>query len=84
VLPRTLPDPLPYASQREFVRRVLIQEVDLRSRGTEYVGIAEESERTRGYREHANSLGSPSEAVAAGYHWQPGTELSRQAPNIAA
>jgi rubrerythrin len=84
VLPQTLPEPLPYESQRAFVRGVLTEEVDLRSRGTEYVGIAEESRATQAYRERVNADGSPSEAVAAGYHWQPGTELSRQAPQIAA
>ena len=84
VLPETLPEPLPYESQREFVRKVLVEEVDMRSRGTEYVGPNDESEATLTYREHVHSDGVPSDSVAAGYHFQPGTELSRPAPQIAA
>ena len=84
VLPETLPEPLPYRSQREFVRSVLVDEVDLRSRGTEYVGIDEESEATQAYREHLHSQGIASDDVAAGYHYQPGTELSRPLPQVAA
>ena len=84
VLPQTLPEPLPYESQREFVRKVLIHEVDLRSRGTEYVGPNEETEATLAYRKHIHSEGVASDSVAAGYHYQPGTELSRQSPQLAA
>lgn len=29
------------------------------------------------YREQMNAHGSPSESVAAGYRWAPGTELAR-------
>ena len=29
-----------------------------------------------------NSEGSPSETVAAGYVWQPGTELTRKVANL--
>jgi rubrerythrin len=78
VLPDTLPDPLPFESQREFVRGVLVREVDLRSRGSEYVPLEEESEATLDYRKQMNSEGSPSETVAHGYSWFPGTELNRQ------
>jgi rubrerythrin len=80
ILPETLPDPLPYASQREFVRGVLNEEVDLRSKGTEYVGPDEESEATLAYRKHIHSEGVASDTVAAGYHYRPGTELSPGAP----
>jgi rubrerythrin len=84
VLPQTLPEPLPYESQREFVRSVLMKEVDMRSRLTEYVDSKDESLATRSYRDAVNAAGSPSEAVAAGYHYQPGTELSREVPPVAA
>lgn len=84
VLPETLPEPLPYASQREFVREVLIEEVDLRSRLAEYVGPDKESETTLSYRSHLHSQGVASDAVAAGYHYEPGTELARQTPQVAA
>jgi hypothetical protein len=29
-----------------------------------------------------NSKGSPSETVAAGYMWKPGTELAEETPDI--
>jgi rubrerythrin len=78
VLPATLPDPLPFESQREFVRSVLVKEVDLRARGTDYVPLAEESAASIAYRDQMNAEGSPSESVAEGYSWFPGTELERQ------
>lgn len=71
-----LPDPIPFVHQREYVREVLTGEVDLRSRGSEYVPLNEESEASLRYRSHMNSDGSPSEAVADGYRFRPGTELS--------
>lgn len=77
ILPATLPEPVQFASQREFVRRVLNQEVDLRARGTQFVGKNDESQATLQYRAHLNSSGSPSNTVAAGYEWSPGTELAR-------
>ena len=82
VLPDTLPDPIPHASQREFVRRVLAGEVDLRSVGTQYVDKAQESAASIACREALNAHGSPSETVAAGYVWRPGTELNRKVVNF--
>jgi hypothetical protein len=79
ILPERLPDPIPFASQRDFVRETLLREVDLRARGEEYVDLKLEGESSRQYRERMNSEGSPSEAVAEGYRWHPGTELSRAA-----
>ena len=38
-----------------------------------------ETDATRAYREHLNSEGSPSEAVASGYRWTPGTEVLNKA-----
>ncbi len=78
VLPETLPDPIPFESQREFVRQVLSQEIDLRTAGPNFVGKEQEGEKSIEYRNHLNSSGSPTDAVAANYNWQPGTELSRQ------
>lgn len=77
LLPDTLPDPIPFASQRDFVRQTLAAEVDLRARGADYVGANEEGAASLAYREYINSEGSPSEAVAQGYIWRPGTELSQ-------
>lgn len=78
ILPETLPDPIAYESQREFVRQVLSQEVDLRADGPDFVNKSQESQRSIEYREHMNSTGSPSEVVADQYRWQPGTELNKK------
>lgn len=69
---------LPYRSQRDFVREVTRNEVDLRASGTQFVPKSQESAASLQYRTHLNSDGSPSEAVAAGYMWSPGTELARR------
>lgn len=78
VLPEVMPDPIAYQSQREFVRSVLSQEVDLRAVGPDYVDKSQESARSQEYRAHMNSEGVPSEAVAENYVWRPGTELNRK------
>jgi hypothetical protein len=78
LLPQTLPEPIEYASHRQFVRETLNREVDLRAAGTAFIHKDEEAERAPlsiAYREQMNSEGSPSEVVAAGYTWTPGTEL---------
>ncbi len=70
-----LPSPLEYRSHREFVREVLKKEVDYRSVGKEYVTSSEEeTERSQDYRDFMHSEGIPSETVAAGYIYKPGTE----------
>ncbi len=79
VLPQSLPEPIAVASQREFVRKVLAGEVDLRAKGADFVPKAEESQASRDYRAQLNSEGSPSDTVASGYRWGPGTELQRKA-----
>lgn len=78
ILPQTLPEPIQYRTQREFVREVLENEVGFRANGPK-IGDLEESPATQHYREHMNSEGSPSEMIAAGYVWTPGTELLRKA-----
>ena len=70
--------PLAFRSQREYVRKVLVNEVDLRTDGTAFVPRDEESALSQNYRAQVNADGSPSEAVAAGYIWTPGTELTRR------
>ena len=78
LLPQTLPEPIEYESHRQFVRETLNAEVDLRAAGTEFINKDEEEERAPlsiAYREQMNSEGSPSETIAAGYTWMPGTEL---------
>jgi hypothetical protein len=76
LLPDTLPEPIAYKSQREFVRKVLHDEVDLRANGTRFVDKSQEPERSLAYRRQMNSDGSPTQTVAAGYRWNPGTELA--------
>lgn len=71
-----LPEPIEYFSHRDFIREVLEQEVDLRACGTEFVDASEEPERTLQQRQQLNADGSPSDAIAGNYEWQPGTELA--------
>jgi len=77
-----MPDPIPYAEQREFVRKVLANEVDLRALGTQYVPKSKEGKASRDYRAQVNADGSPSQSVSAGYRWAPGTELTRKVVNF--
>ena len=80
ILPAQLPDPIPFASQREFVRDILTKEVDLRAKGTA-IG-KQDSQASIDYRNGVNADGSPSETVAVGYQWMPGTELRRKVANM--
>ena len=77
VLPASLPEPIAFQSQREFVRRTLEQEVQLRANGTQIVPLEQYSRLSQDYRDHMNSEGSPTNTVAQGYVWVPGTELNR-------
>lgn len=77
VLGTVMPAPLPFASQRAFIRPVLADEKCLSSKGTRYVSRSEESAATRDARATLNAGGSPSNAASAGYQWTPGTELNR-------
>lgn len=77
IVPRNLPAALGFSSQRDYVRKVLADELELSARADAYVPRSQESQATRDYRARVNAEGSPSEAVAAGYTWSPGTELAR-------
>ncbi len=70
--------PLAFGSQRDFVRKVLAHEVDLRTNGVNFVALEQEGPNSLLYRAMVNADGSPSEAVASGYIWSPGTELRRK------
>ena len=74
-LPERLPEPIAYKSNREYVRQVLREEVDLRADGAQFVNKNQEPERSRKYRQQMNADGSPTETVAAGWRWNPGGEL---------
>jgi len=76
ILAERLPAPIPFESQRNFVRKTLEQEIELRTQGQEFVHRDHESRQSLDYRAHLNSEGSPSNAVAEGYVWTPGTELT--------
>jgi hypothetical protein len=79
ILPSTLPEPIEYKSHRMFVRNVLSNEVDLRARGTSIIPREQETEDSPSviYRNTLNAFVSPSETIAAGYIWSPGTELTQ-------
>ena len=77
IIPKSLPDPIPIESQREFVKETLANEVDLRADGPVFVDKANDSKVSIAYRDQLNSSGSPTEEVAAGYRWQPGGEALR-------
>lgn len=77
VLSKRLPEPIRYRSHREFVRETLRNEVALAADGPDFVSRDKEPQRSKDYRQHMNSEGSPSDLVAADYVWRPGTELAR-------
>ena len=77
VVPATLPTPMDIASQRKYVRDVLRTQVDLRANGKDFVPLEQESQASIAQRERLNRAGSPSERIAAGYRWMPGTELNK-------
>lgn len=77
-LPESLPEPIAYKSNREYVRQVLRDEVNLRADGTRFVDKSQEPERSLAYRRQMNADGSPSQTVAAGWIWSPGGELTAQ------
>lgn len=78
ILASPLPDMVQFKSQRDFVRKVLAEETDLRTSGTHFVPKEQESPLSLDYRKQLNSEGIASEIVSAGYDWMPGTELIRK------
>jgi hypothetical protein len=81
IIPDSLPEPIKYESNRHFIKQVLNSEVELRAIGTQLVDKSLETPDLPSvrYRMQINSEGSPSEIVAAGYVWMPGTEAARLA-----
>jgi hypothetical protein len=79
ILGGALPKPVEFKSQREFVRKVLAEEIDLRAKGHEYVDRKNEGHASRDYRNQLNAEGNAAETASAGYQWTAGTELSRKA-----
>jgi hypothetical protein len=81
LLPATLPARIKFESQRDFVRKVLASEIDLRASGTRFIPKDQEKADAPSmrYRNQLNKDGSPSEIVADGYMYRPGTELLERA-----
>lgn len=77
-LPASLPEPIAYKSNREYVRQVLRDELDLRADGPRFVDKSQEPERSLAYRRQMNQDGSPTQTVAAGWQWSAGGELMAQ------
>ncbi len=77
ILPQRLPEPLPFESNRAWIRKVLAKEETLRTVGAEFVDRDElpDDSPSLAYAARMNKDGSPSELVAAGYRYRPGTEL---------
>lgn len=80
VLDRIIDAPLEHRSQRDMIRSVLRTEVGLSAREQELVPRADENVRTREQRARLDRDDSPSNVVAAGYVWGPGTELASAHP----
>ncbi|MDO9518862.1 MAG: hypothetical protein Q7L19_01445 [Pseudohongiella sp.] len=80
ILAGTVPQMIAFKSQREFVRKVLSEEKDLRTAGTQYVPKQRENEASLRYREQMNGDGVASATVSAGYKWHPGTEQANSRP----
>jgi hypothetical protein len=83
VLDEKLPSPIEYCSHREFVRETLRNEVDFNASGLDIMPAQRvpTDSPSHAYRAHINSDGSPSDRVADGYAWTPGTELTRRPSN---
>ncbi|MFC3608083.1 hypothetical protein [Stutzerimonas tarimensis] len=79
ILGGPLPKMIEFKSQRDFVRKVLSAEVDLRAHGIDYVDKSQEAEGSLAYRNGLHADGIASDIVSAGYQWAPGTELMRKA-----
>lgn len=84
VIPDSFPEPIKFESHREFVRETLRNEVDLRASGTQFIHKDQEGPNAPSVKERSqlNAKGCPSEIVADGYQWRPGTEL-KSYPKVA-
>jgi hypothetical protein len=65
MFPASLPDPLSFRSNVDYVRKVLAEQVDLQANGTEFVTTAELPQGSRYfmYQDVFNAGGAPSEQV---------------------
>ncbi len=81
IIPTSLPERIQYMSHRDYVREVLRNEVHLRAVGTQFVpeALVPPDSPSIAYNRQINSDGSPSQTIAAGYRYTPGTELMKKA-----
>jgi hypothetical protein len=81
IVPESLPERIGYMSHRDYVREVLRNEVDLTAVGPNFVPMSQvpADSPSNIYRNQLNAEGSPSQTVAAGYRYIPGTELVKKA-----
>jgi hypothetical protein len=63
ILPPALPQPTKFVSNKDYVRKVLAEQIDLRTDGADYVPVEQTPGRTRRYQEQVNARGVPSEQV---------------------
>jgi hypothetical protein len=84
VLSSKLPAPIDYVSHRAFVQETLRNEVHLTARGEQFIAFDDEDPKgpSRRQRDQLNADGAPSDLVAAGYVWAPGTELASRPPAV--
>jgi hypothetical protein len=77
ILTTTLPAPLMLGGQRQLVRDILGNEVDLRASASTFLPRTQEADGSPSvqYRRRLNADGSPSDTVATSYVFTPGTEL---------
>ena len=76
ILNGSVPKLIEFKSQREFVRKTLAEEIDLRAKGHAFVDRKNEGKASKDYRKQLHADGVASQTVSAGYQWTPGTELS--------
>lgn len=81
IVPKTLPKPIKFESQRAYVLDVLETTAHLRANGTRIVEPEDESKASISQRAQLNGSGSPSDAVAAGWQWAPGGEVMSRVGN---
>jgi hypothetical protein len=84
VIPRELPERGPLESHRDYINQVLKNELDLQPAGADLIPASQVQavSPSLAYRGMVNANGSPSEIVASGYIWAPGTELTTRASEL--
>ncbi len=85
VLPNRIDAPMPHESNRAFVRDVLEEEVNLHAVGRSSFVDKSKLPKTSpsiAYRQEVNAEGSPTNLIASGWKWIPGTEVLERAAQL--